>query len=162
MLRGLGFTDFRFDWVADQSMAIYTAVIAGAWHTSGFAMALFLAGLRSVDRELIHAAQIDGAGAMRIYRRVVLPSILPTFIAVFFILAQDALKTYDLIVALTDGGPGLSSDLPALYVRDLIFARGQIGQGTVGATFMFLFVIVLMVLAQSLRAYHRRSGAEAR
>ena len=156
MVRGLGFQHFRFDWVADQRMAIYTAVIAGAWHTSGFAMALFLAGLRSVDRELIHAAQIDGAGAIRIYRRITLPSIRPIFVAVFFILAQDALKTYDLVVALTDGGPGLSSDLPALFVRDLIFGRGQIGQGTVGATFMFLFVIILLVLAQLLRAYQRR------
>lgn len=156
MVRGLGFHTFRFAWVADQKLAIYTAVVAGAWHTSGFVMALFLAGLRSVDRELIRAAEIDGAGTFRIYRRVVLPSILPIFVAVFFILAQDALKTYDLVVALTNGGPGLSSDLPALFVRDLIFGRGQIGQGTVGATFLFVLVTGLLALAAMFRAYQRR------
>ena len=69
----LGWTDFRFDWIIDRDMAIYTIVIAAAWHAAGFAMALFLAGLRSIDPDLAKAAQIDGAGPLRYYLRIVLP-----------------------------------------------------------------------------------------
>ena len=73
----LGWTSFRFDWLVDRDMAIWTIVIAAIWQSSGFAMALFLAGLRSVDADLIKAAQIDGAGPVRMYRRVILPTLWP-------------------------------------------------------------------------------------
>ena len=73
LVNGLGWTSFRFDWLIDRDMAIWTIVIAAVWQSSGFAMALFLAGLRSVDADLIKAAQIDGAGPVRMYRRVILP-----------------------------------------------------------------------------------------
>ena len=108
-------------------MAIYTVVIAGVWQASGFAMALFLAGLRSVDADLIKAAQIDGAGPWRMYRRVLLPTIWPIFIAVFVILLQFAIKTFDLVVALTGGGPGIATTLPTLVVYDFMFQRGRSG-----------------------------------
>ena len=72
-VRNLGWADFRFDWITDRDMAIYTIVIAGVWQAAGFAMALFLAGLRSIDPDLAKAAQIDGAGPVRFYLRIVLP-----------------------------------------------------------------------------------------
>ena len=62
VMRGLGFDNFRFDWLVNPKMAIYTVVIAGVWQSSGYVMAMFLAGLRSVDDEIIKAAAIDGAG----------------------------------------------------------------------------------------------------
>lgn len=155
-MQSLGFTNFEFGWIGDRDMAIYTAVIAGAWHTSGFAMALFLAGLRGVNREQIHAAQIDGASTFRIYTKILLPSIKVVFVAVFFVLAQSALKTYDLVVALTGGGPGIASDLPAIFVRDVMFNRGRIGEGAVGAVVMFVIVIVLMALGHFINRYQQR------
>ena len=80
---GLGLTSFEFRaGRPDRKLAIYAIVITGIWQASGFAMALFLAGLRSVDQDLIKAAQIDGAGMARIYRRIVIPAIGPIFIAV--------------------------------------------------------------------------------
>ena len=75
LVNGWGWTGFRFDWLIDRDMAIWTVVIAGIWQASGFAMALFLAGLRSVEGDLIKAAQIDGAGPIRLYTRVILPSL---------------------------------------------------------------------------------------
>ena len=95
-------------------------------------MALFLAGLRSVDPDLVKAAQIDGAGPARIYRKVILPSIAPIFIAVAVVLLQFAIKTFDLVVALTHGGPGIATTFPAIYVYDLMFQRGQIAIGAAG------------------------------
>ncbi|MEY9291503.1 glucose/mannose transport system permease protein [Bradyrhizobium ottawaense] len=77
LVHDLGWTSFKFDWLIDRDMAIWTIVIAAIWQSSGFAMALFLAGLRSVDTDIIKAAQIDGAGPFRIYRRIILPSLWP-------------------------------------------------------------------------------------
>ena len=96
-VRDLGWLGFRFDWIVDRDMAIYTVVIAAVWHASGFAMALFLAGLRSLDQDLYKAAQIDGASPARIYLRIVLPAIWPIVIAVLVILLQFAIKTFELV-----------------------------------------------------------------
>ena len=141
----LGFTDFAFSWTTSRNLAIYTIVITGIWQASGFAMALFLAGLRSVDQDLIKAAQIDGAGMARIYRRIVIPAIGPIFIAVAVVLLQFAIKTFDLAVALTRGGPGISTTFPAIYVYDLMFQRGQIAEGATAAIMILLALSVVLI-----------------
>ena len=133
VIRQLGWANFKFDWLIQREMAIYTVVITGVWQASGFVMALFLAGLRSVDPDLIKAAQIDGADMPRIYRRIILPAIGPIFIAVLVVLLQFAIKTFDLVIALTGGGPGIATTVPAIYVYDLMFQRGQMAQGAAAA-----------------------------
>jgi glucose/mannose transport system permease protein len=145
LVRGWGWSGFRFDWLVDRDMAIYTLVIAGAWQAAGFAMALFLAGLRSVDGEIIKAAQIDGAGAWRIYSRVVLPTMGPIVLAVMVILLQMAIKTFDLVRALTGGGPGIATNMPATVVYDFMFQRGQIGRGAAAAILMLAALVVVIV-----------------
>jgi glucose/mannose transport system permease protein len=145
LVRDWGWTSFRFDWLVDRDMAIYTLVIAGAWQAAGFAMALFLAGLRSVDGEIIKAAQIDGAGPWRIYRRVVLPTMGPIVLAVMVILLQMAIKTFDLVRALTGGGPGIATNMPTTVVYDFMFQRGQIGRGAAAAILMLLALVVVIV-----------------
>jgi glucose/mannose transport system permease protein len=145
IVRSLGWTDFKFDWIVNKDYAIYTVVITGIWQASGFAMALFLAGLRAVDHDLIKAAQIDGASISRIYRRIIFPSIRPIFIAVIVVLLQFAIKTFDLVKALTNGGPGISTDVPAIYVYDLMFQRGQIAQGAAAAVMILLGLSIVLV-----------------
>ena len=144
-VRRFGFTSFEFSWTTDRKLAIYAIVITGIWQASGFAMALFLAGLRSVDQDLIKAAQIDGAGMARIYRRIVIPAIRPIFIAVLVVLLQFAIKTFDLAVALTRGGPGIATTFPAIYVYDLMFQRGQIAEGASAAIMILLALSVVLV-----------------
>lgn len=156
MLRNMGFEDASFDWIVDRDMAIYCVVIAGMWQASGFAMALILAGLRSVDQDLVKAAQIDGASMARIYRRVILPSIRPIFVAVLVILLQFAIKTFDLVYALTGGGPGLATNVPAIYVYDLMFQRGQIGQGAAAAIMILLALAAVLVPYALYMAYRQR------
>ena len=145
LVRGLGWENFEFALTTSRDYAIYAIVITGIWQSSGFAMALFLAGLRSVDQDLIKAAQIDGASPFRIYRRVVLPNIAPIFIAVAVIMLQFAIKTFDLVIALTAGGPGISTTFPAIYVYDLMFQRGQIAQGAAAAIMMLVALAVVLV-----------------
>ncbi|WP_240002453.1 carbohydrate ABC transporter permease [Oleisolibacter albus] len=144
-VRGLGFETFRFDWIINDQMAVYTLVIAGVWQASGFVMALFLAALRGVDQEIVKAAYLDGASLPRIYWGIVLPSIRPVFLSAIVILAHLAIKSFDLVVALTGGGPGYASDLPATFMYEMTFRRNQIAIGAASAMMMLATVMAVIV-----------------
>ena len=156
MVRGWGWEGFTFNWLIDPDKAIYTVVIAGVWQASGFVMALFLAGLRSVDQEIIRAAQVDGIPTWRIYLSIIIPSMAAIFLSAFIVLAHLAIKSFDLVIALTGGGPGYATDLPATYMYTMAFSRGDIGQAASSAMVMMLIVfsIVVPYLYSELRARH--------
>ena len=158
-IRGLGWSNFTFAWITDRNLAIYVVVITGIWQSSGFAMALFLAGLRSVDHDLVKAAQIDGASVARIYRRIVLPAIRPIFVAVIVVLLQFAIKTFDLVVALTHGGPGVSTTFPAIYVYDLMYQRGQIAEGAAAAMMIVAALALVLVPYALWQVWRQRQEA---
>lgn len=145
LMHDWGFTNFTFDWLVNPEMAIYTVVIAGVWQSSGFVMALFLAGLRGIDDEIIKAAQIDGAALPTIYRRIVIPAMRPVFFSVLLILAHIAIKSFDLVMALTSGGPGNSSDVPAIFMYQFSFTRGQLGLGSASAMMMLATIVAVLV-----------------
>lgn len=157
----LGWSSFRFDWLLDRDKAIWCIVIAAIWQSAGFAMALFLAGLRSVDGDLIKAAAIDGAGPVRLYRRVILPTLWPIAITVVVIQLQFAITTFDLVRALTAGGPGIATQLPALVVYDFMFQRGHIGRGTAAAVMMLLILLAVLMPYAVWRLYQNRRSADA-
>ena len=158
LMHDIGWTSFRFEWLIDQDMAIYTVVIAEVWQASGFAMALLLAGLRSVDADLLKAAQIDGAGPARTYLRVVFPTIGPIFIAVLVMLLQFAIKTYDLVVALTAGGPGLASTLPTVVVYDFMFQRSELARGSAAAVMLLGSLAFVLVPYGLYRMWQQRKA----
>ena len=143
--RDIGFETFTFDWLTTPGMSIYTIVIAGVWQSSGFIMAIFLAGLRSVDDEIIKAAKIDGASLVSIYTKIILPMMRPVFMSAVVILVHLAIKSYDLVIALTAGGPGISSDMPAVFMTQMAFHRSEIGLASASAIMMFLTVSAIVV-----------------
>lgn len=145
VMHALGFTGFTFDWIVDRQMAIYAIVIAAVWQSSGFVMALFLAGLRGVDDAVFKAAQVDGASLPRIYWRIVIPSLRPVFFSALIILAHIAIKSFDLIKAMTDGGPGYSTDVPATFMYTFAYTRGQLGMGAAAAMMMLMAVLALII-----------------
>lgn len=145
VMHAWGFTDFSFDWLINPDRAIYTIVIAGVWQSSGFVMALFLAGLRGIDDSILKAAQIDGASLPRIYWRIIIPSLRPVFFSTLMILSHLAIKSFDLVMALTAGGPGFATDLPATFMYTMAFSRGQIGLGAASATIMLATVAAIVV-----------------
>jgi len=155
-VKSLGWVDFSFDWLVDPEMAIYTVVIAGIWQASGFVMALFLAGLRSIDQEVIKAAQIDGIPTWRIYSSVIIPSMTSVFLSSFIVLSHLAIKSFDLVISLTGGGPGYATDLPATFMYTMAFSRGNLGQAASSAMIMMMivFAIVVPYLYSELRAKH--------
>ena len=144
-VRKWGYENFTFDWLVNPDMAIYTVVLAGVWQSSGFVMALFLAGLRSVDEEIIKAAQVDGIPTWRIYSAIIIPSMAPIFLSAFIVLSHLAIKSFDLVIALTGGGPGYATDLPATYMYTMAFSRGDIGQAASSAMIMMAVVFTIVV-----------------
>ncbi|WP_152046299.1 carbohydrate ABC transporter permease [Aureimonas psammosilenae] len=140
----LGWTSFQFDWVVRQDMAIYAVVIAGVWQSSGLVMALMLAGLRGVDEELWKAAKVDGIPAWRVYVSIVLPLLKPMIVTSVVLLSIAVVKVYDLVVALTNGGPGTATIVPAKFVMDYLFSRQNIGLATAASTVMLVSVLCVL------------------
>lgn len=142
--RDLGFETFTFDWLVNRETAIYTVVIAGIWQSAGLVMAILLAGLRGVDGEIYKAGKVDGIPPWRFYISIVLPIIRPMVVTATVLLAINVVKVYDLVVAMTRGGPGIATEVPAKFVMDHLFERQNVGLAMACATFMLITVIVVL------------------
>lgn len=142
--RDLGFEHFTFNWLIDQEMVIYTIVIASIWQGAGLVMCIMLAGLRGIDQSLWNAARVDGVPAWRFYLSIVTPLLGPMIVTSVVLLAINVVKLYDLVIAMTDGGPGIASDVPAIFVLDHLFERNNVGLATAAATMMFVTVAAII------------------
>ncbi len=141
----LGWESFRFGWIVDPDLAIYTIVVAGIWQSSGLVLAIFLAALRGVDQDVVKAAFMDGASTLQIYWGIVLPSIRPAFFSAVVVLTHLAVKSFDLVVAMTNGGPGYATDLPAIFMYSMSFQRNNIALGSATAMMMLCTVMAIIV-----------------
>jgi glucose/mannose transport system permease protein len=157
VVRGLGFPGFTFDWIVRQDLVIYTVVIATVWQAAGLVMALMLAGLRGVDPDIWKAARLDGIPPWRVYTRIVLPTLWPTIATVLLLLSTAVVKLYDAVVAMTNGGPGTASEVPAKFIMDHLFLRSNVGLASAGA--VVLLVPVLALLAPYAYARARKEAA---
>jgi glucose/mannose transport system permease protein len=143
-IRALGFESFTFEWLTNRKMVVYTLVIAGLWQGTGLVMALMLAGLRGIDEEIWKAARVDGIPKWRTYVFIIIPMMRPVFVTALVIVAAGIVRTYDLVVAMTGGGPGISSTFPAVYVYEFMFVR-NLGQGLAASTMMLVTVAVIII-----------------
>ncbi|MGF1474662.1 MAG: carbohydrate ABC transporter permease [Geminicoccaceae bacterium] len=160
LVRDTGFESFSFDWLVNREMAIYTVVIAGVWQAAGLVMAILLAGLRGVDADIWKATKVDGIPTWRVYVSIVLPMLKPMVITATLLLAIAVVKVYDLVVAMTKGGPGIATDVPAKFVMDHLFQRTNVGLAMACATVML--VTVAAVLAPWLYSQYGPGGKERR
>ena len=142
-MRAMGWESFSFGWIADRQMVMYAIVIAGVWQGTGFVMALMLAGLRGIDEDVWKAARVDGIPAWRTYLQIVLPMMKPVLVTTFVIVAAGAVRVYDLVVALTDGGPGIASDVPTRYVYQNFSAN--LGQSLSASTVMLASMAFILI-----------------
>jgi len=159
VLHKLGFADAKFDWIVDQDMAIYTIVIATVWQASGLVMALMLSGLRGVDEELWKAARIDGIPRWRVYVSIVLPMLGASVSTAFVLLFVMVVKVFDSVVAMTQGGPGTASEVPAKFIMDYLFGRANIGLAS--AASIVLLSTVLAIVAPLYYVRNRRAAKGA-
>jgi len=143
-MHDLGWTSFRFGWIADRDLAIYTICFALIWHSSGLVMALMLAGLRSIDGEIWKAIRLEGIGKWRAYVSVILPMLRPMIVTNIVMMAIAVVKAYDLVLAMTAGGPGTSTDVPGKFVVDYTFGRANLGLASAAAIMMLAVVAALV------------------
>ncbi|MCK6263396.1 sugar ABC transporter permease [Vibrio sp. ZSDE26] len=143
-VRGLGFESFTFDWIVNPNMVLYTVVIAAVWQGAGLVMALLLAGLRGIDGDLWKAAKIDGIPTWRVYVSIILPMLRPMIVTTMVLLSISIIKMYDVVVAMTLGGPGVASEVPAKFIMDNLFERANIGLATAASTVMLTTVLCLI------------------
>ncbi|WP_395011099.1 carbohydrate ABC transporter permease [Undibacterium sp.] len=156
-VRQMGFPDFTFDWIIDQDKVMYTIVIATVWQTAGLVMALLLAALRGIDEDIWKAARLDGVPVWRVYVSIVIPMISPAIATVFLLLSTASIKLFDSVVAMTQGGPGTASEVPAKFIMDHLFGRANIALASAGA--VMLLVPVIAILAPYAYARSRRQAA---
>jgi glucose/mannose transport system permease protein len=157
-MQRLGWQGFEFDWIVDQDKVIYTVVIAGVWQGAGLVMALMLAGLRGIDEEIWKAARLDGIPTWRVYVSIVLPMMGPTLATVFVLLATGVVKVFDTVVAMTQGGPGTASDVPAKFIMDHLFSRANLGLASAGAVMLLLTVLALVAPLAYWRSRRQAQG----
>jgi glucose/mannose transport system permease protein len=143
-VRGFGWSDFVFDWIVRPDRAIYTLVFAGMWHQAGLIMAIMLAGLRGVDAEIWRATRVEAIPTWRVYLSIVLPMQRPLLVTCIVLIAIAVVRSYDLVVAMTGGGPGYASDLPGKFVVDFAFERANIGQASAAAVVMLASVLTVL------------------
>ena len=144
-MRAAGWGWFTFDWTTKSNMAIYAVALAGIWQSAGLVMVLMLAGLRGIDGDLWRATRIEGIPLWRTYISIVLPQLGPSIATAFMLLTMGAVRTFDLVVALTNGGPGQSTEVPAKFIMDSLFARQDLGLATAAATVMLVTVMAVTI-----------------
>jgi len=145
VVNDLGWQGFVFDWITRPEFAIYCVVIAAVWQSTGFAMAIFLAGLRGIDNSIIKAAQIEGAGMARIYLSIIVPMLRPAFLSVIVLLSYISIKSFDLVLALTNAGPGSATEMPSTFMFSATFRRNQMGVGAASAMMMLMTVAAIII-----------------
>ena len=141
----LGFESFRLDWLTNPDTVIWALVVAAFWQGCGLVMALFLAGLRGIDEDIWKAAAVDGIPAWRVYVFIVIPMLAPVFLTVVVLLSLSIVRAFDLVVALTNGGPGVSSDLPSVFMFDMAFRRTNLGLSAASAVVMLGTVLAILI-----------------
>lgn len=145
VVQGWGWTWFEFDPLTNPRIVMFGILIAGLWQGTGFVMCLMLAGLRGIDEEIWKAARVDGIPPWKVYLFIIIPMMRPVFITTLVIVASGVVRLYELVVAQTSGGPGNSSNVPAMYVYDYMFQAQNLGQGFAASTMMLLTVLIVLI-----------------
>ncbi len=145
IVRAMGWDSFFFDPLYDADLVIYGLVVAGVWQGTGLIMCIMLAGLRGIDEDLWKAAKVDGIPARKTYTHVIIPMMKPVFITCVVLIGSAIVKMYDLVVAMTGGGPGGASEVPAKYVIASMFGSQNLGQAFAASTMMLVTIAIILI-----------------
>lgn len=144
-VRSLGWESFTFDPLYNANLVMFGIVLAGLWQGTGLIMCLMLAGLRGIDEDIWKAARVDGIPVWKTYLFIVIPMMRPVFVTTLVIVTSGIVKLYDLVVAMTSGGPGTASEVPAKYVYEFMFRAQNLGQGFAASTMMLVTVAIILI-----------------
>ena len=141
----IGLGSFEKQWLADAKTVLYAVLIAAVWRQCGYIMVLYLAGLKGVDPTLEEAAAVDGAGRWQRFWQIVFPQLRGVNTVIFAVTVIDSLRTFDIVWAMTRGGPYNSSQLLSTYMYQTSFTTGNLGYGSAIAVVIFLLAIVFII-----------------
>ncbi|QQA42662.1 carbohydrate ABC transporter permease [Pelagovum pacificum] len=145
VVRSMGWTSFTFNPLNDPDIVMFGLLIAGLWQGTGLIMCIMLAGLRGIDDDIWKASRVDGIPSWKTYVQIIIPMMRPVFITAVVLITSGIIKLYDLVVAQTSGGPGISSEVPAKYVMQSMFGGQNLGQGFAASTMMLVSVVIILV-----------------
>lgn len=163
-LHGIGLTGISINWLADGQTAMYAIILASVWQSSGFYMALMLAGLKGINTEIWNAARLDGASLWRVYLEIIIPMMKFTFLTCAILLSLGVIKAYDIVVAMTNGGPGQSTWVPAYFTINAMTMRSNLGYASAAATMMLVITLMIflpLVLLTAWQQHAARKGGRA-
>ena len=149
-------------WVFAPSTVIPSLVLVETWQWTPLVMLILLGGLAAIPTEPYESAVIDGAGAWQMFRYITWPLILPFIMVAAIIRTIDAVKSFDIIYAITQGGPGTASETINLYLYSVAFAYYDVGYGSAIAVVFFVLIVILSMLLLHLRqrtAWNETGGA---
>ena len=138
-------------------VAMIPVIIAAVWQLSGFAMAMYLAGLGTISNDIREAASLDGASLWRTYRDIIIPLLKPITISTLIILGHISLKIFDLVFAMSGKGPGFATDVPGIFVYEQTFSANRYNLGAAASIVMLIMISMVMIpyLARSMKDVER-------
>ena len=157
ILGGVGLGGLEQAWLANRSTAFYAVFIAWAWQQTVLAMILYLAGLATIPTALIEAAQTDGAGRFQVFRQVTVPLLRPVTTVVLSLIAINSLRNFDLVYAMTRGGPVRETETMPILVYRVLFR--EFDRGRASAISIILFAMTLVIIGGLTWWGRRRSHA---
>jgi glucose/mannose transport system permease protein len=161
VLAGMG-VDVDLNWLSRPDTAIYAVILASVWQSSGFYMALMLAGLKGINTEIWSAARLDGAPLWRVYLEIIIPMMKFSFLTCAILLSLGVIKSFDIILAMTNGGPGQSTWVPAYFTINALSNKGNLGYASAAATVMLALTLIVFLPLVALTTWQQRAAAKAR
>jgi raffinose/stachyose/melibiose transport system permease protein len=145
LLNGMGLGKWAQDWLGNPHLAIYSVLVVSIWSGTGAAMVLILAGLQGVPTELVEACQLDGGNRWTVFWSVELPTLRPTLALVLLLSVINSLKSFDLIAAMTSGGPGGASQMLSYYAWTSAITNHNYGLGSAVAVILLALSLIVIV-----------------
>ncbi|MGN6159249.1 MAG: carbohydrate ABC transporter permease [Devosia sp.] len=152
----IGLPWLHFDWLNYPQTAMYGIILGTVWQGSGFYMALMLSGLKSINAEIWSAARLDGVSFWRLYLEIIIPMMRFTFLTCAILLSLGVVKAYDMVYAMTNGGPGQSTWVPAYYMLNAYWQAQNLGLAAAAAVVMLLITAAIFIPLVLLTAWQQR------
>lgn len=142
-----GWDIFLWSWLGEPKLALISLLIVSIWQSVGFYIVIYIAGLQSIPQDSLEAATVDGAGVFQQFFKITLPLLMPSITTCMFLSLTNSIKVFDIIVSLTNGGPGGSTSSLTFDIYKEAFVNNSYGYGTAKSLILFLCVLII-TLAQ--------------
>ena len=149
-----GWEWLNLSWLGNPKLAFYSVAFVGIWQSVGFYIVLYIAGLQAISKDILEAATVDGASGFRRFFSVTFPMLWPSITTCVFMSLTNSLKVFDIILALTQGGPGKATASVTLEIYREAFQNNNYGLGSAESIVYFVFVLILTQVV--LKAFNKR------